>query len=382
MELLGYYLKVNLVFTVLFLTYVAVFRREAWFTGRRLWLLGSAVVAFLLPLLPVPADQMIRFTYTLPAQQVYAVGVETIASWSGLAMIINAHVAVTLVLLVLLIVRSARTVRTMAELNEASSFFGRVHIPTGHSPEDHETMRRHEEVHARQGHSYDVVLYEAFIAFCWTNPVWRMALRELRLVHEHAADSEARAFHRNYGAFLVSRAFGASQHELVNRFGSSNLKTRLDMMNNDRTPKSARPRMFFAFPAVLIATALISWQAVPITGLTVPPTDQETRTQAEQMPEFPGGNEALMKYLGSNVVYPKAAAKEGVEGTVFVAFVVKADGKVAEAKVKRGAHADLDAEALRVIRAMPDWKPGADKGKKIAVEMVVPIAFRLSDGDK
>jgi len=382
MELLGYYLKVNVVFTVLFLTYLLAFRREAWFTGRRLWLLGSAIVAFLLPLLPVPADQMVRFTYTLPTQQINGAGVAPTNSWGYLPLIINVHVAITLVLFTLLIIRSARAVRAMTGLNEASSFFGRVHIPAGQDLEDHETMQRHEDVHVRHGHTYDVILYETFIAFCWTNPVWRFALRELRLVHEHAADSEARSFHSNYGAFLVSRAFGTSHHELVNRFGSSNLKTRLNMMNNDRTPKSARPRLLLALPAVLIATALISWQAVPMRGVPAPPTGQETRTQAEQMPEFPGGKEGLMNYLIKNVTYPKAAAKEGVEGTVMVGFIVKPDGKVADAKVKRGAHAELDAEALRVIRAMPDWKPGVDKGKKVAVEMVVPIAFRLSEGNK
>lgn len=378
MEVLVYYLKVNLVFMVLFLTYLAVFRKETWFTGRRLWILASGIMAFLLPLLPMPTDQAVRFTYTLPVQQIDLVGSTTTSPWSGLAVIIAVHTTVTLILWALLILRSARTFRAMATLGEASSFFGHIHVPAGLDPEEEETMRRHEEVHARQGHSYDVVLYKIFIAACWTNPVWRFALRELRLVHEHAADVEARAFHRNYGAFLVSRAFGTAPYTLMNRFGSSNLKTRLKMMDNKRTSKNARPRSLFALPAVLVATALISWQAVPLGGPTDPPVTKETRNQAEKMPEFPGGQEALINYFVKNVTYPRSAAKEGVEGTVMIGFVVKTDGKVTDAKVKRGVHAGLDAEALRVIRAMPDWKPGEDKGKKVAVEMVLPIAFRLS----
>ena len=97
----------------------------------------------------------------------------------------------------------------------------------------------------------------------------------------------------------------------------------------------------------------------------------------EQMPEFPGGPEALMQFLMENVSYPEAAFKAGVEGRVLVQFVVDTEGRINNAKVVKKANDDLDAEAIRVIGSMPRWKPGMQSGKAVRVKYTVPITFRL-----
>lgn len=97
----------------------------------------------------------------------------------------------------------------------------------------------------------------------------------------------------------------------------------------------------------------------------------------EQMPEYPGGNEELMKFLQANVKYPEEATDKGIQGRVLVQFIVKSDGTISDAKVVREAHPLLDAEALRVVKSMPKWKPGMQNGKVVNVKYVIPVTFRL-----
>ncbi|HET6558805.1 MAG TPA: energy transducer TonB [Prolixibacteraceae bacterium] len=97
----------------------------------------------------------------------------------------------------------------------------------------------------------------------------------------------------------------------------------------------------------------------------------------EQMPEFPGGNAALLHYLSQNVKYPAIAADNGVYGKVSVNFVVNKDGSVSDAKIIRGVDPSLDKEALRVVYSMPKWKPGLQGGKPVRVSFTVPINFVL-----
>ena len=97
----------------------------------------------------------------------------------------------------------------------------------------------------------------------------------------------------------------------------------------------------------------------------------------EQMPEYPGGQAALFEYLSKNIKYPADAEKKKVEGKVFVTFVVDTDGKITDVSLMRKVFPSLDAEAIRVISAMPNWIPGKQKGQVVRVKYTVPIIFRL-----
>ena len=100
----------------------------------------------------------------------------------------------------------------------------------------------------------------------------------------------------------------------------------------------------------------------------------------DQQPEFPGGNEALIKFLSDNIVYPKLAQDEGSSGKVYVQFVIWKDGSVKDVNVIRGVHQSLDNEAVRVIKMMPNWKPGIQRGKPVNTRFTLPIYFKIDAG--
>ena len=97
----------------------------------------------------------------------------------------------------------------------------------------------------------------------------------------------------------------------------------------------------------------------------------------ETMPEFPGGQQALFKYLSENVKYPVIAQENGIQGRVICQFVVNKDGSIVDAQVARGVDPYLDKEALRVVGQMPKWKPGEQRGKEVRVKYTLPVMFRL-----
>jgi len=97
----------------------------------------------------------------------------------------------------------------------------------------------------------------------------------------------------------------------------------------------------------------------------------------EKMPSYPGGNGALQKWLASNITYPAAAAENGVEGRVIVAFVVETDGSVSDVRIARGVDPSLDREALSVVKRMPKWIPGMQNGSPVRVKFNVPVTFKL-----
>ncbi|KAA6334551.1 hypothetical protein EZS27_017132 [termite gut metagenome] len=107
------------------------------------------------------------------------------------------------------------------------------------------------------------------------------------------------------------------------------------------------------------------------------PEEQVIFEVVENMPEFPGGMSELMQYFSKNIKYPTIAQENGTQGRVIVQFVVNRDGSIVDPVVVRSIDPYLDREALRVIMAMPKWKPGMQRGKSVRVKFTVPVQFRL-----
>ena len=105
--------------------------------------------------------------------------------------------------------------------------------------------------------------------------------------------------------------------------------------------------------------------------------DEEIFVSVEKMPEFPGGEEKLYKYLRDNLKYPDMATQQNIQGKVYVQFVVEKDGSIANPKVLRDIGGGCGDEALRVVRAMPKWNPGIQRTKKVRVQYTLPVNFQL-----
>lgn len=110
--------------------------------------------------------------------------------------------------------------------------------------------------------------------------------------------------------------------------------------------------------------------------------DEEVFTVVEEMPVFPGAEKAMFEYFGNNIKYPKEAIEAGIQGTVYVTFVVGSDGALSDARVLRGIGGGCDEEALRVVKAMPNWVPGKQREKPVSVQYNLPIRFVYREEDK
>ena len=120
---------------------------------------------------------------------------------------------------------------------------------------------------------------------------------------------------------------------------------------------------------------------VEIQAPIAPPEEEEEEQvihiRVEKMPEFPGGQEALNRYLVRNIKYPLLAQENGIQGRVVCQFVVNSDGSIVDIAVVRGVEESLDKEAIRVIKSMPKWTPGRQGGKSVRVKYTLPIRFQL-----
>ena len=106
-------------------------------------------------------------------------------------------------------------------------------------------------------------------------------------------------------------------------------------------------------------------------------SNQNLYDQVEQMPEYPGGMPAMIDFLQTNLKYPEDAVKQKVSGRVMVMFVVETDGSLSNVRVARKVFPSLDAEAVRVVKTMPKWKPGKENGRPVRVNFTLPVVFTL-----
>lgn len=305
----------------------------------------------------------------------------------------------------------------------------------------YDKMIEHEVEHVKQGHSLDVIILELLTVFQWFNPFMWMLNRAIRETHEFLADQAvlSKGVSRGEYKLLLLNQFVGGQLVIANNFNYSLIKNRIKMMSKIKSSKLAITKIVFGVfvaAALVIAFAceqkesvetksgnndaitIVStiqddgkikvegskadlekyiamfsgkWEFEVVTdslGNTflvekeiIQPkslnTNEEIFFVVEEMPEYPGGETALRQFMATAVKYPDDAVKKGIQGKVYVTFVVSKDGTVADAKIARGVDPSLDTEALRVVNNLPKWKPGTQKGQAVNVSYTVPINFKL-----
>ena len=535
--MLAYFLKVNVAIVLFYAFYRLFFYKDTFFGWRRTALLCFFAVSAAVPLLniqtwiteqePMVAMADLYASVVLPE---LTVGTEVAPTdWKSiLSEYANiAYWGIVALLMIRLIMQLAGIIRLTCRCRKIQigntsihllpkadgpfSFFHWIFIhPSSHTEEEFNEILTHEQTHARQWHSIDVIISELVCIFCWCNPFAWLMKREIRTNLEYMAD--ARVLENGYDSktyqyHLLGLSHQKAAATIYNSFNVLPLKKRIKMMNKKRTKEIGRTKylMFLPLAALLMIVSNIETVArttkkiavevieavdpqteqpapevqdpqvapqpeqdtktvtykgkvvdkdgKPIQGvkiLSVPnSTPTEGTTQAdgsfefkaspkakllflyqdgnkkkgisftderlpkenktnwtivynekwnevmqsdpgtpdnpifevvEHMPEFTGGGmPALMEYLSKNIKYPEAAMKKGIQGRGIVQFVVEKDGSITNVKILRSVDPELDKEAVRVVSAMPKWKPGTQRGEAVRVRFTVPVMFRLTE---
>ena len=312
------------------------------------------------------------------------------------------------------------------------SYFKHIVINEQDYRDNPQEILTHELAHIGLRHSWDVMFTELVKLLQWWNPAAWLLCRELRQVHEYEADMavlKQGVDVKQYQLLLIRKSVGDKLFSMANNFNYQSLKKRIRMMTMNKSsrwntlralavvPVIALALLAFANPKSVAAVVTnqpakvstapnaqpdpIQVEAVPqlaeaeaeepaveekIAEEQVPnepvPESKKVYESVEQMPEFPGGVEGLMRYLQQNVQYPPTAIKNNVQGRVIVQFIIDETGQVGDVKVVRSVSEEVDAEAVRVIKSMPNFAPGYQDGKPVAVWYTLPVMFKLQGDPK
>jgi len=261
-----------------------------------------------------------------------------------------------------------------------------------------EAIITHEKSHIRLGHFYDLMVMEITKIIFWFNPLVYSMIRELKAIHEFQADDytlNTGIDATKYQLLIIQKCVGHQKFALANSFNHCQIKNRITMMNKQKTSKAGlwKVATFLPLLALLLmafgrdgksvpmesyANQVILNQEKPTVKDTTTQTNEKVYTKVEIMPEFPGGERALRHFVSDSVRYPKEATAKGIQGKVFITYTINKEGKILDAKVVRSVDPFLDAEALRMVRSMPNWIPGKQKGEPVSVSFTMPINFVLS----
>lgn len=439
-----YLLLVNIYLVLFYGFYAMLLRNETFFQLNRVYLVTAALLSFFIPL--IQSDWVKDLFIT---QQVQS----TIYSYPVMSYRFNpVHdnqismgqvlVAAYLLGIIFLAVRFVwqltvlrREIKKPTQ-NAPFSFFKKIRL--GEDVTNNGVIAAHEQVHASQWHSADVLMMEAVMIVNWFNPIVYLYRFAIKHIHEFIADQEAVKLGTNkteYALLLLSQTFNTPAHQLVNPFfNQSLLKKRISMLQKSKSHRVALIKYGLSAPLfilmlILSSATVNSNKAITIINKkakmvflsfsggdtkfkgkgytkiifeqsdsksagklesqtqivmhtqqdTVPTKDNKVFTSVERVPEFPGGIEAFFQFLAKNIKYPAESRQKGIQGRVIINFVVEKDGSLSDMKVVRSVDAKIDEEALRVLKESPNWVPGTQNGKAVRVIYSVPISFTLYD---
>ena len=435
-EFLIYDLKVAVLLAVFYMFYRLMLARETFHHVNRIVLLLTAVASFVLPLCVITIHETVvvqRAAHVAVGSfQVDAIGEESaMPLWQiVLPVLFIIGMVTTLVRILLSLFRIIRIIRhselhpqtdgtTICVTGNASlAPFSWMHYIVMNRSDykiSDAAILAHERGHIRLHHSWDLLLVDSLTALQWFNPAMWMLRSDLRAIHEYEADAAVLSQGinaRQYQYLLITKAVG---------FGGKN---RINMMLHTKSNRRSLLKLLALLPIVGIALAVNAEKVVDVRydepqkqkkegvayGTWTPQaeTNSETRDTVkiklsydtipgeaytavgtfepvqgdvfdvvEEMPQYPGGPQELFKFLSENVQYPAEAEKAGIQGRVILTFVVEKDGSISKPTVVKSVDPLLDAEAVRVISAMPNWKPGKQNGKVVRVKYTVPLSFNL-----
>ena len=426
-----YFLKVNVALAMFYLVYRLFFNGDTHWNARRIYLLLAIFFSIGFPF--VPLDQWLSrqepmqgiileyillqdFEFTAQAPPTFSLQNTLWTIYGVVAVLFSLRTMMQLLSIVVWRLKGKRQrwngIKIIA-LNEKInpfSFFGLIFInPDLHDENEKNEILAHEQTHVRQLHSIDMLLGELLAVACWINPAAWLLRNEIRQNLEFLADNRVLSAgydSKDYQYHLLRLSSNRSTIKFTNNFNILPLKKRITMMNKEKTPKTGLLKYSVIVPLALVlilgsnaqtlmASAKEAMESAKKEVVETPSEaperyDFQTLTEKDDKayynvdvrPVFPGGIENLMKYIGENLKYPVDAIENSIEGRVVVQFVVNKTGEVTDVEVLRSLLPSCDAEAVRVVQAMPKWTPGKQDGNDVSVYYTLPLVYKLTKDDK
>lgn len=411
MTLLTYYMYANLYIILFWAVYKLLLHNELHFALNRGFLLLAVPFALILPLLQSYLGTFLHNSFTAynslsGINLSYVLNEYVVSDTSAVNQMATSHLIKMLLLTgglitivwfisghwrIYKLIQSSRK----ADINEFKvyispksitpfSYNKTVVLPAATPKAERDIVLLHETLHIRFNHYIDSLLLQLYQVIFWINPFFYLLKRELKEVHEFQVDRrmiQSGVDAINYKVTLVKFSVDTPKFQLANGLTNCPIKKRLIMINNLNLKKRTWKYMIL-FPVlallfVSLSSSNINEATSSTDNVSVELTQETGEFTIETMPSFPGGMEALNKYLKEKIVYPADAKSASVEGKVYISFIVTTDGTLSDIKVAKKVYPSLDAEALRVVKAMPKWVPGSHEGKAVSVSYVLPIAFKL-----
>ena len=415
--ILPYIIKSAMALALLYTCIIPLLEKETFHRLNRILILGCLIMSFAIPLVHFtggtnPTVDMVRQAVQLPEVLINGDAKEqSVWSWADIMTCI--YIIGVVAIFLMTVVQTVRLTRQLRQCEHITDNRGNTIVLTDYatspfclfhyivmSRDDYANNRNyiltHEQEHIRLGHCIDLVILQVATIIQWFNPfVWLIG-KNLKAIHEFEVDEAVLnkgIDATQYQQFLVIKAVGNRLQPFANNLNKESLKRRIIMMNQKKSNRWMMLKALFIIPVSTLAVSVfasntgvstVTREAVR-TANTLSTTNMQTQQSAtkayevvEVMPKFKGGESAMMEFLMMNMKYPQAAVKAKQQGRAVVGFVVRKDGTVSDVHITKSAgYAVLDEEAMRVVKSMPAWEPGKQKGKPVNVKYNVPITFRL-----
>lgn len=404
--ILPYIIKSALALALLYVCTMPLLEKETFHRLNRIIILGCLILSFIVPFIHFtggtnPTVNMLRQAVQLPEIMIDGNGSEQ-SIWNLADIMICIYIIGVVAIFTMTVVQTASLILRLRKCEQIADNRGNTIVLTDYtispfcffhyivmSRDDYANNRgfilTHEQEHIRLRHYIDLIILQVATIIQWFNPfVWLIG-KNLKAIHEFEVDEAVLnkgIDATQYQQFLVIKAVGNRLQPFANNLNKESLKRRIIMMNQKRSNRWMMLKALLVIPVATLAVSVFANGTNASETPKEPHPQKTTQTKihdaVEEMPEFNGGQLAMMEFLMNNMKYPQAAVKAKQQGKAIVGFVVRKDGTVSDVHITKSAgHAVLDEEAIRVVKAMPAWKPGKQKGEPVNVKYSVPITFKL-----
>ena len=414
--ILPYIIKSALVLALLYICIMPLLEKETFHRLNRIIILGCLILSFIVPFIHFtggtnPTVNMVRQAVQLPEIMIDGNGSEQ-SIWNLADIMICIYIIGVVAIFTMTVVQTASLILRLRKCEHITDNSGNIIVLTDYaispfcffhyivmSHDDYTNNRgfilTHEQEHIRLHHYIDLVVLQLATIIQWFNPfVWLIG-KNLKAIHEFEVDEAVLnkgIDATKYQQFLVIKAVGNRLQPFANNLNKESLKRRIIMMNQKKSNRWMMLKALFVIPVATLAVSVFAntsdmssmakaanttTNSISTNNMQTKQSDSKVFVAVEVMPQFKGGNKALMEYLMMNVKYPESAAKAKQQGRAVVGFVARKDGTVSDVYIVKSTGYDvLDNEAMRVVKSMPAWEPGKQKGKPVDVKYFVPITFR------